>query len=158
MQFLIKNSKIVQDTVGDVALFPKYTTQLMNLANQNAQGTRPKVVGQMSEFIVECPKVDYEQWVDWYSERMPQAVDEATERVYEMVKNLATAITLIDKALSASDLLRHSRHQTLNGLLLMNILIQYKFKNVPFTYVVVLVCGYLGEGLLDLNFYWLFYV
>ncbi len=28
--------------------FPKYTTQLMNLANLNAQGTRPKVVGQLS--------------------------------------------------------------------------------------------------------------
>ena len=31
--------------------FPKYTTQLMNLANQTAQGTRPKVVGQMSELF-----------------------------------------------------------------------------------------------------------
>ena len=25
--------------------FPKYSTQLLNLANQNAQATRPKVVG-----------------------------------------------------------------------------------------------------------------
>ncbi len=33
--------------------FPKYTTQLMNLANQNSQGTRPKVVGQMSDLIQE---------------------------------------------------------------------------------------------------------
>lgn len=29
--------------------FPKYTTQILNLANQNAQGTRPKVVGQLIE-------------------------------------------------------------------------------------------------------------
>jgi hypothetical protein len=28
--------------------FPKYVAPLINLANQNAQGTRPKVVGQMS--------------------------------------------------------------------------------------------------------------
>ncbi len=31
--------------------FPKYTTQVINLANQNAQGTRPAIVGQMSELI-----------------------------------------------------------------------------------------------------------
>ncbi len=33
--------------------FPKYATQLLNLANQNAQATRPKVVGQMSKLIKE---------------------------------------------------------------------------------------------------------
>ena len=31
--------------------FPKYVTQILNLANRNAQGTRPKVVGQMSNLI-----------------------------------------------------------------------------------------------------------
>ncbi len=66
----------------------------MNLANQNAQGTRPKVVGQMSELIEECPKGTYEEWVKWYSERMPKAVDEATEKVYEMVQNLASAMSI----------------------------------------------------------------
>ena len=71
----------------------------MNLANQNAQGTRPKVVGQMSELIEQCPKGTYEEWVKWYSERMPKAVDEATEKVYEMVHNLASAIAFIDKPL-----------------------------------------------------------
>jgi len=35
--------------------FPKYTTQLINLANQNVQGTRPKVVGQLSELIQAFP-------------------------------------------------------------------------------------------------------
>jgi hypothetical protein len=33
--------------------FRKYVTPLINLANQYAQGTRLKVVGQMSEFIQE---------------------------------------------------------------------------------------------------------
>jgi hypothetical protein len=36
--------------------FPKYTTQIMNTANQNAQGARPLVVGQMSEIIEEYNK------------------------------------------------------------------------------------------------------
>jgi len=45
----IKNQEVIEDVVGGIADFPKYTTQLINLANQNAAGTRPKVVGQMSE-------------------------------------------------------------------------------------------------------------
>ena len=99
MNFILKNSRITQDIVGKTNEFPKYTTQIMNLANQNAQGTRPKVVGQMSELIEECPKGTYEQWVKWYSDRMPQAVDDATEKVYGMVQNLAAAIKLVDKSL-----------------------------------------------------------
>lgn len=100
VEFVLKNDKIMQDVVGEkTTAFPKYTTQIMNLANQNAQGTRPKIVGQMSELVEECPKGSYEEWVRWYSKRMPEAVDDATERVYEMVQNLASAINLIDKSL-----------------------------------------------------------
>jgi hypothetical protein len=46
--------------------FPKYTTQLINLANQNAQGTRPKVVGQLSELIQHCTGKKLEEWEHWY--------------------------------------------------------------------------------------------
>jgi hypothetical protein len=99
MELFIKNSRIVQDIKGKNAEFPKYTSQIMNLANQNAQGTRPKVVGQMSELIEQCPKGTYEQWVQWYSERMPEAIDDATEKVYGMVQNFVSAIKLIDKEL-----------------------------------------------------------
>ncbi len=62
----IKNEELIEDIVGKVAEYPKYTTQIMNLANQNAQGTRPKVVGQMSELIQEFPGKRYEEWVEWY--------------------------------------------------------------------------------------------
>jgi len=99
MQLKLKNERITQDLIGEKFEFPKYTTQIMNLANQNAQGTRPRVVGQMSELIEQCPKGTYDDWVKWYSEQMPKAIDDATERVYEMVQNLASAIKLIDKEL-----------------------------------------------------------
>ncbi len=99
MEFVIKNSRVTADVIGKTLEFPKYTTQIMNLANQNAQGTRPKVVGQMSELIEECPKGPYDQWVKWYSNRMPEGVDAATERVYSMIQNLAEAFKLIDKEL-----------------------------------------------------------
>jgi hypothetical protein len=53
----------------------------------------------MSELIEQCPKGNYKNWVKWYSEKMPKAVDEATEKVYEMVRNLASAMAIIDKPL-----------------------------------------------------------
>ena len=99
MEFILKNSRITQELIGKKVEFPKYTTQIMNLANQNAQGKRPKVVGQMSELVEQCPKGTYEEWVKWYFERMPRAVDDATEKVYQMVKNLASALPFIDKEL-----------------------------------------------------------
>jgi len=97
MELKIKNSQITQDVVGKVVEFPQYTTQIINLANQNAQGTRPKVVGQMSELINQFPGQTYEEWVSWYLEQMPKAVNDATERICEMVKNLASAMSKIDE-------------------------------------------------------------
>lgn len=99
MQFTLKNSKIIEDTIGQSNGFPKYTTQIINLANQNAQGTRPKVVGQMSDLIVECPYRGYEEWVKWYSEKMPKAIDDGTEKIYAMIKSLSSAMQVIDKDL-----------------------------------------------------------
>lgn len=39
---------------------PKYASQLINLANIFSQGTRPKVIGQMSELIKEFRKLEVE--------------------------------------------------------------------------------------------------
>lgn len=57
MKLQIPN-KEVQELLTDRTFdYPKYATQIMNLANQNAQGTRPNVVGQMSELIQEFGSV-----------------------------------------------------------------------------------------------------
>jgi hypothetical protein len=99
MKITIKNDKITQDVVGKTVEFPKYTTQIMNLTNQNAQGTRPKVVGQMSELIKEFPGRTYDEWVKWYNEQKPNAIDDATEKVYAMVKGIENAGLKIEKNL-----------------------------------------------------------
>ena len=57
--------------------FPKYTTQIINIASQNAQATRPKVVGQMSELIEEFPGRTYEEWEKWYLEHYPDTISKA---------------------------------------------------------------------------------
>jgi hypothetical protein len=82
--------------VGETKTFPKYTTQILNLCNQNAQGTRPSVVGQMSELVQECPYGTYKEWRQWYLSKKPNAVADATQRIKTMVGNLRAAIALID--------------------------------------------------------------
>ena len=44
---------------------PKYVSQLINLGNIFSQGTRPKVVGQMSELIKEFRKSGGRTFEDW---------------------------------------------------------------------------------------------
>lgn len=77
--------------------FPKYTTQIINLANQNAQATRPKVVGQMSDLIDESSADTYHEWKNWYLERHPDAVDQSTEKIKSHISNLKDAIEKIDE-------------------------------------------------------------
>ena len=50
----MKNSEVEQLSNASQYVFPKYETQIdYLLLNSNAQGTRPAVVGQMSELIQE---------------------------------------------------------------------------------------------------------
>ncbi len=95
----IKNAEIIEDIVGGIENFPKYTTQIINLANQNAGGTRPKVVGQMSDLIQEFPGKIFAEWVDWYQQQKPNAVDNATAKVVDMIEKLKSAMNLIDEDL-----------------------------------------------------------
>lgn len=71
--------------------FPKYTAQILNLANANAQATRPKVVGQMSKLIEEFPGGDIKAWEQWYAEGHPDAIGNAADRVYAMASSLSSS-------------------------------------------------------------------
>ena len=95
--FKIKHSELIKEISGEAKQFPKYTTQIINLANQNAQGTRPKVVGQLSELIQECPYKEYSKWKDWYLQKQPKAISDATDKVFSMVEELKKSINHIDK-------------------------------------------------------------
>lgn len=97
MKIKISNTE-VQTLLSDQTFeYPKYATQIMNLANQNAQGTRPTVVGQMSELIQEFGSGSMADWKIWYLEKHPEAIDAATERVFNMVELLKASIVQIDK-------------------------------------------------------------
>ncbi|MEX0661537.1 MAG: MjaI family restriction endonuclease [Balneolaceae bacterium] len=93
----IYNDEIMDVVIGEVPDFPKYTTQILNLANQNSQGTRPKVVGQMSDLIQEFDGRTVEEWIEWYEERHPDAREKASDKVEDMVDKLKDAIKKIDR-------------------------------------------------------------
>ena len=99
MKLKIKNDQLFQIVAGSIAEFPKYTTQIINLANQNAQGTRPKVVGQMSDLIQEFSGKTIGEWEEWYKEGHPEAIDDATNKIFEMVEKFKLAINNIDREL-----------------------------------------------------------
>lgn len=93
----IKYNELIKEISGKAKAFPKYTTQIINLANQNAQGTRPKVVGQLSELIQKCPHKEYHKWRDWYLQQRPDAIDNATKKIFSMIEELKKAINQIDE-------------------------------------------------------------
>lgn len=95
----IKNDELAKNVVGDILKFPQYTTQIMNLANQNAQGTRPKVVGQMSDLIEEFPGKEYSEWVEWYLDKYPESIDNATYKIEQSFELLRQAMPLINRDL-----------------------------------------------------------
>lgn len=101
MKYSLKNEKIESFNESAATNFPKYTSQLINWANQNAQGTRPVVVGQMSElfpeFTASGEDITIENWRNWYIERYPDAFAKATDKIYAQVQNLRNAIPLIDR-------------------------------------------------------------
>ncbi|WP_297453071.1 MjaI family restriction endonuclease [Persephonella sp.] len=99
MEFKIKNEEIRKLLNIETPEFPKYATQIINLANQNAQATRPKVVGQMSELIKEFTGKSIEEWEKWYMDKHPEAIDEATKKIVEMINNFREVISQIDENL-----------------------------------------------------------
>lgn len=102
MKIKLKNTEIQEYVNAPASAFPKYTTQLMNIANQNSQATRPRHVGQLSELIQDFPGQTFEEWVRWYQEQYPDAIDEATDKIISMVENFNEAVEKIDRAMVRS--------------------------------------------------------
>jgi hypothetical protein len=93
----ISNNDIISLLNAEASTFPKYATQILNLANQNAQGTRPSVVGQMSDLIQEFPGSQLKEWEEWYLNQHPESLSLAANKIFEMVDNFKDVMTQIDK-------------------------------------------------------------
>lgn len=100
MIFRINNEELSVLNETESYTFPKYTSQLINWANQNAQGTRPRVVGQLSDLFPEYEQqasdISINDWAEWYKEKYPNAIEDATNKIHVQIENLKEAIQLID--------------------------------------------------------------
>jgi hypothetical protein len=93
----IHNSDILKNIGLEQEVFPKYTTVILNIANRFSQGTRPKVVGQLSNLIQIFEGNNYQDWVAWYQAKYPNAINDATKKIYRMILKLKEAINAIDE-------------------------------------------------------------
>ncbi len=97
MKIKLTNEQIRKSLEIPPLSFPKYVTQLINLANQNAQGTRPRVVGQLTDLIQEFPGKTLSEWEQWYLQRYPNAINIAKEKIISMLENVKDAMRKIDE-------------------------------------------------------------
>lgn len=120
MKYTLKNELIENFNESESFSFPKYTSQLINWANQNAQGTRPVVVGQMSELFPEFMnsgmEITIENWRKWYTEKYPKAFENATDKIFAQVQNLRNAIPLIDREMVEKWVQDLVINKTFNGM------------------------------------------
>lgn len=98
----INNKEISEAFNAKTPTFPRYTTQIINLANQTSQGTRPKVVGQMSELTKIFNGKTLAEWVIWYTERYPDSIGKAVDKISGMIRNYVDAIGKIDDVMIRS--------------------------------------------------------
>jgi hypothetical protein len=96
VQLKLSSDRIRALLDADPLQLPPYSSQILNLANQNAQGTRPRVVGQMSELIQEFDGKTLQEWEKWYLTRYADRLTIARERIRAMVEKLKVAMSAID--------------------------------------------------------------
>src|SRR4030066_157207 len=99
MKIKLTNEQIRQALEIPSLSFPKYVSQLINIANQNAQGTRPRVVGQLTDLIQEFSGKTLDEWEEWYLQRYPDAIKTAKEKILAMIENLKHAMHKIDETM-----------------------------------------------------------
>jgi hypothetical protein len=97
MKIKLTNEQIRQALEIPSLSFPKYVSQLINIANQNAQGTRPRAVGQLTDLIQEFPGKTLDEWEQWYLQRYPNAIDTAKEKIILMLEGFKDAMRKIDE-------------------------------------------------------------
>ena len=129
MKYRISNAEIKVRNNSEENVFHKYTTQLINLANQTAQATRPKAVGQLSElfplFLQETDQISLENWQEWYEERYPEAVDKAADRIYGQIEKLREAVLLIDREMIRRWVKDLIIDKTYNGLYVQKVILSF---------------------------------
>ena len=121
----IKNEEVASLSNATIYDFTKYTTMIVNMVNGTAQATRPKVVGQMSELIQEFEGKTLDEWIAWYSAKMPNAISDATAKISALMVEIKKAMELIDDTLIENWVKDLVYNKTFCGLKVQQAIISY---------------------------------
>ena len=132
-KFVIKNEKLYEYCDIEIPVFPKYATQIMNLANGTAQGTRPNVVGTLNvlfpEYVSESKalnkEISVEGWKEWYLKRLPMAIENATRRITSMMQQYKKVIESIDEDMVRTWVEDLVFNKTFTGLFFQDVIISF---------------------------------
>ena len=121
----IKNEDVAELSNATIYHFPKYTTMIVNLVNGTAQATRPKIVGQMSELIQEFDGTTLNEWIEWYTAKMPNAIADATRKISALMVEVRKAMELIDDELIENWVKDLVYNKTYCGLKVQQAILRY---------------------------------
>lgn len=95
MKITLKSSEVRDLLDAPPPKLPTYVSPILNLANRFASGTRPKVVGQMSELIQEFDGRSLDEWASWYQERHPDAISDSVRLIRNKLAEFSRVISNI---------------------------------------------------------------
>lgn len=82
---------------------PKYSSQVINLANGYSKATRPANVGQVSEdiktFRDDETLIGYtnQDWINWHKNKYPEGIQKATDATWVMFQKMVQSLNTITK-------------------------------------------------------------
>jgi len=79
--------------------YPAYLTQIINIACQNSQATRPKHIGSMKDLFCEWSQtgtdLSPDSWKEFYYDKKGKhCIDAAIRKIYVMTRNMISSVCL----------------------------------------------------------------
>ena len=96
-KFTLTNDEIRELSGFKKLELQKYASFFINWANRWSQGTRPKVVGQMTDLIQDFSGRTKDEWKEWYLEQYPDAIEKSTIIIEGMIENFKDSLNKIDR-------------------------------------------------------------
>lgn len=92
MKIILSSAEVRELLDAPPPKLPTYVSPILNLANRFASGTRPKVVGQMSELIKQFDGRTLNEWAEWYQRRYPYAIPHAVRLIRDKLTEFQQVI------------------------------------------------------------------
>ena len=113
---------------------PKYTSYILNEIVRNSKANYPNVVGQMTEIAPQHFDKTQKEWEDWYLENYPDAIENATDKAYDMLLKHKMAMESIDRELVKAYMTDLVLVRSRKGLIYHDMILDYLSKKYNTTY------------------------